>query len=678
MKKRLLGFGSLLLIAATEMFSLFPFEAAGRGAVVPWIEYQAEDGSLSAGARIVGPSRTYGTQAGEASGRKAVMLEQAGASVAWKVSSPANSIVIRFCIPDAPAGGGIEAPIALFINGQKKTDMILTSVHSWVYGKDNDNQTDDPTNGQARKLYDEVRLLFNGYNLVAGDSVMLKKEAAASNASYECIDFIDLEQVGAPIPMPVGYIAVTDSNQTWKGASQSDSTSFDHAFYMCLTEAQAGKYAGVYIPPGTWLQKQKQQPKNVKIQGAGMWYTTLYCPDKSAGDWGTTGFIISGDNCEFRDFAMTGWGGTRTQGGKAFCSNAYKNMVAERLWIEHVCCADWVGGGGESTNLHFKDCRIRNTGADGINLCNGSLNCLIENCHARNTGDDAFAIWSATDGYSAPCTGNIIRNCTAELPWRANCFGVYGGRGNRIENCLGVDAITYPGLTISTDFSPWPLDSVTVDSITLTRCGGHYFVGYPYENDFGAIWLLGVMTPNNGIKVKNADIIDPTYSGILIQGAGTFNSVLFDNVTIANPTTNGVEIRSEVNGDGTLRNVKLVSNLYTKPRLTNLATKFKLTDETGVAGKQELKTSATRVQCRGGSRPVVMLNLPAKAENETYRVKVTMHLLNGKIVNEVVDKIFSAGSYSINMDRVRTKSAGVYLAEVTIDGKREVFRIMVE
>ena len=326
-------------LAAAAVFSLSPqtIHAATRGAVVPWIEYQAEDGTLAGGATIVGPGRTYGTLDGEASGRKAVKLVATGASVAWKVTAPANSIVIRFCIPDAPAGGGITAPIALFINGQKKTDMTLTSVHSWIYGKDNETQTDDPANGQARKLYDEVHLLFNGYSLAAGDSVMLKKEAAASNAAYECIDFIDLEQVGAPVPKPAGFISVTDSNQTWKPATLSDSTTFDYAFYMCLTEAQNGKYAGVYIPPGTWLQKQKQQPKNVKIQGAGMWYTMLYCPDQSSGDWGTTGFIVSGDSCEFRDFALFGWGGMRTQGGKAVCSNDYKNRVVERLWIDHVC-----------------------------------------------------------------------------------------------------------------------------------------------------------------------------------------------------------------------------------------------------------------------------------------------------------------------------------------------------
>jgi hypothetical protein len=41
--------------------------------------------------------------------------------------------------------------------------------------------------------------------------------------------------------------------------------------------------------------------------------------------------------------------------------------------------------------ITFRDWRIRNTFADGINLCNGVSNSQIVNCTARNNGDDAFA-----------------------------------------------------------------------------------------------------------------------------------------------------------------------------------------------------------------------------------------------------------------------------------------------
>jgi hypothetical protein len=647
----------------------------GRGAVVPWIEYQAEDGILAGGAKVVGPSRTYGTPAGEASGGKAVMLDQTSASVAWIAIASANSIVIRACIPDAPGGFGIDAPISLYVNGQHKTDITLSSKHSWLYGKDNDPQTDNPANGQARKIYDESHLLFNGFSIAAGDTVMLRKDAT-DDAAYNAIDFIDLEQVGPPIPMPTGYISITDATQTWKAAVPDDSNGCDNALYMCMSQAQAGKYAGVYIPQGTFIQKQKQQPNNVKIQGAGMWYSMLYCPDKGEGDWGTTGFIVNGDNNEFRDFALFGWGGTRTQGGKAFCNSARKNMVIERLWIEHVCCAYWVGGGQESTNMHVKDCRIRNTGADGINLCNGSAGCLIENCHVRNTGDDGLAIWSAKDGFGQPCTNNTIRNCTVELPWRAACFAVYGGRGNRIENCVGADAYTYPGLTIGSEFNPWPLDSVTVDGLSLYRCGGHYFKGYDYEGDFGSIWMRADLPATNGITIKNVDVIDPNLAGIQLQGAGTFTNVLLDNITISNPTTFGIVINAGTSGSATFRNVQLVSNSYNVPRLVNNSSGFTLTQEG--AGVTNLKTalSQAKVVCKSGIHPILSLSLPSNGKSSLYHVNISVYLLNGKKAAVLADKDLNAGAYNFMVDREAKRAAGLYLVAVIINGNKQVFRIM--
>jgi hypothetical protein len=647
----------------------------GRGAQVPWIEYQAEDGILAGGAKVVGPSRVYGTPAGEASGRMAVALEQTNASVAWIASASANSIVIRNCIPDAPAGGGIDAPIGLYINGVHKADIILSSKHSWLYGKDNDPQTDVPSNGQARKIYDESHLLFKGFSIAAGDTVMLRKEAA-NTAAYCYIDFIDLEQVGAPLPMPAGYISIMDSGQTWKAAIPDDSIADDNALYMCMTQAQSGKYKGVYIPPGIFIQNQKQQPNHCKIQGAGIWYSMLYCPDKGEGDWGTTGFIVNGDSCEFRDFSLFGWGGTRTQGGKAFCNSARKDMTIERLWIEHVSCAYWVGGGNESTNLHVKDCRIRNTGADGINLCNGSANCIIDNCHARNTGDDCFAIWSATDGYGHPCTNNIIRNCTAEFPWRAACFAIYGGTGNRIENCVGADAVTYPGLTIGSEFNPWPMVSATVDGLTLYRCGNHYFTGYDYEGDFGAVWLRADQNPTNGITLKNIDIIDPTYAGIQIQGTGTFTNLLMENITISNPTTYGTEVKTGSSGSATFRNVKVVSNSYNVPELSNKSSTFTITvEDVGVVQKIPAVKRLTAAVSQSGSRVLIDFFIPKVNGQEQSLVEISVFQVNGRQAARFASG-FSAGNHRATIDRnSNCQAAGRYIVAVKNAGTKLYFPV---
>lgn len=522
----------------------------GRGANVPWIEYEAENGTTNG--TVQGPSRQLGTIAGEASGRRAVVLDAPGEYVQWTTTAPANAIVVRNSMPDAPGGGGIQATLSLYVNGQKQGTLNLSSKEAWIYGGD-DFQSNNPSGGAPRRIYDEASKLLN-FTIPQGATVRLQKDAGDA-AAYYAIDFIDLELVANPIPKPAGYIDITEGGHPWAPAVPNDGISDDNAINQALQAAMAGQYAGVYIPAGVFNQTNKYQAKGITIQGAGLWHSRIYC-DSLAEDagWGQTGFIITGDNTKFRDFAIFGnTDGLRTQGGKAWVNSAFKNTVIENMWVEHVHCGYWVGGPQESTNLRFTNMRIRNTGADGINLCNGTKDSVIENSHARNTGDDAFAIWSATDLYPYPDTNNVIRNCTVQITWRAAAFAIYGGLNNRIENSVAYDTLTYPGITLSSEFNPFPMQSATVDGVTLVRCGGTYWGG----QQFGAIWLRGDQNPTNGITVKNVDIIDPTYQGISIQNnnGGAFTNLLFQNITITNPGNYGIQILSSAKGSGTFSNV---------------------------------------------------------------------------------------------------------------------------
>ena len=82
----------------------------GRGATVPWIEHQAESGVTNG--QIIGPSRIKWDAnhiEAEAIGRKAVRLDQPGHYVALHTTAAANSIVVRYSIPDSPSGGGTSS-----------------------------------------------------------------------------------------------------------------------------------------------------------------------------------------------------------------------------------------------------------------------------------------------------------------------------------------------------------------------------------------------------------------------------------------------------------------------------------------------------------------------------------------------------------------------------------------
>lgn len=547
----------------------------GRGANVPWIEYEAENGRTNG--TVQGPSRALGTIAGEASGRKAVVLNATGQYVEWTTVAPANAIVVRNSMPDAAGGGGIQATLSLYVNGSKLGTLSLSSKQAWVYG-DDATQFNNPSAGPPRRIYDESSKLLNT-TIPAGATVRLQKDSG-DTASYYAIDFIDLELVGPAIGKPAGYIDVTESGHPWAPAIPNDGIPDDNAINQAIWAAQAGTYAGVYLPPGTFDQTNKFQVKGITIQGAGIWYTKLYNANLSEdAGWGQTGFIITGDNSRFRDFAIFGnTDGLRTQGGKAWVNSAFKNTVIENMWVEHVQCGYWVGGPSESTNLRISNARFRNTGADAVNLCNGTRDSLIENSHARNTGDDAFAIWSATDLYPQPATNNVIRNCTVQITWRAAGFAIYGGLNNRIENSVVADTLTYPGLTISSEFNPYPMQSATVDGLTILRSGGTYWGG----QQFGSIWLRADQNPTNGITVKNVDIIDPTYQGISIQSnnGGVFTNVAFQNITISNPTNYGIQVLSTARGGATFSNVT-VNNAPTAKAVNQSGGGFTITSGGG-------------------------------------------------------------------------------------------------
>ncbi len=94
---------------------------ATRGATLPYQEYEAENGTTNA--TITSYDTTYHDIASEASGRKAVELTSTGNYVTITLTAPANSLVIRYCIPDASGGGGITAPLSLYINGTKNQDV---------------------------------------------------------------------------------------------------------------------------------------------------------------------------------------------------------------------------------------------------------------------------------------------------------------------------------------------------------------------------------------------------------------------------------------------------------------------------------------------------------------------------------------------------------------------------
>ncbi|MEU1279997.1 discoidin domain-containing protein [Streptomyces sp. NPDC005805] len=476
----------------------------GRGANMPYDMYEAEDGTAGGGARVVGPNRTVGDIAGEASGRRAVTLENTGNYVEFTTRASTNTLVTRFSIPDAPGGGGIDATLNVYVDGTFRKALDLTSKYAWLYGAEA-SPGNSPSAGAPRHIYDEAHLML-GETVPAGSRIRLQKDAA--NTSRYAIDFINLEQV-APVanPDPAAYAVPA-------GFSHQDVQNALDRVRMDST----GALTGVYLPPGDYQTSSKFQVygKAVKVVGAGPWYTKFRAP--AAQDNTDIGFRAdaSAKGSSFADFAYFGNYTSRIDGpGKVFDFANVSDIVIDNIWNEHMVCLYW---GANTDRVTIRNSRIRNMFADGVNMTNGSTDNLVANNDARATGDDSFALFSAIDAGGADMKNNLYENLTSTLTWRAAGIAVYGGYNNTFRNIHIADTLVYSGITISSLDFGYPMNGfgtepTTVENVSIVRAGGHFWG----SQTFPGIWLFSASKVFQGIRVNNVDIVDPTYSGIMFQ-----------------------------------------------------------------------------------------------------------------------------------------------------------------
>ncbi|MFD3326795.1 CARDB domain-containing protein [Streptomyces sp. NPDC058701] len=563
----------------------------GRGAAVPYTEYEAEDARYRGTLLTSDPKRTFGHTnfATESSGRKSVRLNSTGEFVEFTVNA-SNSIVVRNSIPDAPSGGGAEATISLYANDVFVRKLGLTSKHSWLYGTTDDPEGLTNTPGaDARRLFDESHALL-AQSYPAGTRFRLQRDAG-DTASFYIIDMIDLEQVAGPAGQPAGCVSITNY-----GAVPNDGLDDTDAIQRAVTADQKGEISCVWIPAGQWRQEQKiltDDPLNrgiyntvgirdVTIRGAGMWHSQLYTltPPHQAGGInhpheGNFGFDID-HNTQISDIAIFGSGTIRgnngsEEGGVGLNGRFGNNTKISNVWIEHANVGVWAGRDytnipelwGPGDGVEFSGMRVRNTYADGINFANGTRNSTVYNSSFRNNGDDALAVWASKyvkDTSVDIGSNNHFKNNTIQLPWRANGIAVYGGFGNTIENNIIADTMNYPGIMLATDHDPLPFSGQTlIANNALYRTGGAF---WNEDQEFGAITLFAQGQPIPGVTIRDTDIVDSTYDGIQFKtGGGEMPGVRISNVRIDKSNHgSGILAMSGARGSATLSNVTITNS----------------------------------------------------------------------------------------------------------------------
>ncbi|GID90856.1 discoidin domain-containing protein [Amorphoplanes digitatis] len=497
---------------------------AGRGATVPFTEYEAENAATNGSP--VRSDHTYTTIAAEASGRRAVRLAGKHEYVEFTLARPANAVTVRYSVPDSADGRGADSTLGVYSGGRRLASLATTSRYGWYYGSY--PFTNVPAQGTPHHYFDEARVRL-GRTLPAGSRVRLQV-GAADTAAWYVIDLADFETVAPPRPRPAGSLPVTGYGADPTGAADS-SDAFDAAI---AAASAAGR--PVWIPEGTFKVGRHLIVDKVTMTGAGQWYSVLTgdnvgiygrAPaDGGSSDVALSHFAILGEVTERNDNAqVNGIGG------------ALSSSTVSDLWIQHSKVGAWLDG--PMRGLTLTRLRILDQTADGVNFHQGVVDSVVENSFVRNTGDDGLAMWSDRDADA----GNAFRDNTVISPILANNIAIYGGRDNAVTRNVVADTVTQGGgLHVGNRFNSVPLaGTTTISRNTAIRAG---VLDQFWKTGLGALWFWAADSPITGaIAVSDTKLIDSAYEAVQTHGLN-ITGLSLKNVDIAGAGTFAVQLES--------------------------------------------------------------------------------------------------------------------------------------
>jgi len=382
------------------------------GANTPFVSYEAESGTLSGGAKVVSlttvPTTEFTSPQLEASGHAYVNLSATGQSVTWTNNTGQNItfLNVRYSIPDSSGGGGITSTLDLYVNGTYRQAIPVNSIQTWLYetSSDYDGKSQTPSSGNAHVFWDEQQVTISGAYITPGQTITLEKDSA-NTASYYNIDVIDLENPPAPLTQPANSLSLTTdcgataSSAPTNGTAASGAVDSTSAIQTCINDAESSGQI-VWIPKGTFYLNTSTglTASGVTIEGAGMWYSTIYYNPPLSGSTSTSGASGNG-------------GGINIKGS---------DWVVDSIWVRHEGAGVWADG----TNGVVENSRMSNTWADGININNGNggsnnnigNNLTVKNNFVRGSGDDGLAINDASLSGTEPMESPVLLNNTVVAP----------------------------------------------------------------------------------------------------------------------------------------------------------------------------------------------------------------------------------------------------------------------
>ncbi|CDG83141.1 right-handed parallel beta-helix repeat-containing protein [Janthinobacterium agaricidamnosum] len=535
---------------------------AAVGATTTFVSYEAEAGTVVGGAKVVSltaaPTTRFASPELESSGHAYVALTGNNQEVWWtnNTGKPISFINVRASIPDAPGGGGITATLNLYVNGVFRQHLNLNSRQSWIYeGKEYQASDQNPASGKPRAFFDESHAFIVGEPIGPGSTFSLRKDSDNTAAFYN-VDVIDVENPPAPLAQPANSISITscgavaDTTPT-NGAGNPNAKDSTAAIQNCINQAQS-QNKSVWIPSGNFYLKGTNSlvAKGVTIEGAGMWYSTIY-RDVPLPNANGLGSIFQLTSTTVRNFHVDSNSRSResVDGAGGAMDTTGTNWLAENIWTQHVLSGFWASGTGGIV----RNTRLTSIWADGCNLNNVSLDSTVGNYltatnnFVRGTGDDGIAInsvnYNDTDHgrvFYSPMSNITQTNNTIIGAWNGKAIGVYGGSGHLVANNYVADTARYTGLGVGRfGVNGSDLHASRITGNTIVRSGGNGFdQGQPalHIGNGSDGHDVGIV---DDIEVSNNTIIGSLYDGI---GFSTSTNIRLEQNTVTAPWRNGVVI----------------------------------------------------------------------------------------------------------------------------------------
>jgi fibronectin type 3 domain-containing protein len=511
------------------------------GAVTPFVSIEAESGLLSGGATIhtlVTPTNSDSSPELEASGHSYVQLNATGQSLTITNNTGSNitALNIRYSIADAPAGGGTNNTLNLYVDGVFRQGIGLTSKQSWCYQTSGNEKgsSKDPTYGKPHIFYDETHFFAAGGAIPSGSLITFQQDSTNASSFY-WLDVVDLESPPPPLTRPANSLSITDAPYN----AIPDNPLFDStaAIQSCFNNAKSQNKIA-WIPPGTFYLNSSSaslSANGITIQGAGMWYSTIYAnppfPASSANILGPT-------SCTVQDltFDANAIGPGPGQGNGGGLNVKGNNWVINRVWVQHLGAGIWADG----SNGIIENSRTSCTWADGMNINNGNGaagnnigNYLtISNCFIRGSGDDGLALNSGNSPGCLQMTNTTVINCTSIAPWWANNLGIYGGVNILVSNNLCMDSVTEFGISVG-EFgnSGLPLQSGRVVNNVIARAGCFRAP---------SALRIGQTHPISNVFIANNIISNSLYAGMEVNLCATNVTIQYN--TISAPALDGIDV----------------------------------------------------------------------------------------------------------------------------------------